>query len=191
MKKLGLVAIALVLALGALGVGYALWSQQLVINGSAQMADLKVEFSAAAADNATTTQYVTFGSGPTIGPDSLANPNAVISAGIVNMWPGSQAVIDFTVKNTGTMPVTTNVTGIVGAKNWGGHYDQNTYFTVTINQTDGSPWNTSLVLNANDTVSGKMTITMLATAPAWAEGHTNTVTDYLMVIGAITATQAY
>jgi predicted ribosomally synthesized peptide with SipW-like signal peptide len=42
MKKLGLLALALVLALGVLGVGFALWSQQLTITGTVNTGELKV-----------------------------------------------------------------------------------------------------------------------------------------------------
>lgn len=42
MKKLGLLALALVLALGVLGVGFALWSQQLTITGTVNTGEVKV-----------------------------------------------------------------------------------------------------------------------------------------------------
>lgn len=42
MKKLGFIALALVLALGVLGVGFALWSQQLTITGTVDTGTLLV-----------------------------------------------------------------------------------------------------------------------------------------------------
>jgi hypothetical protein len=43
-KKIGLIAIAMVLALGTLGVGYALWSQQLTITGDTDTGTLTAGF---------------------------------------------------------------------------------------------------------------------------------------------------
>jgi hypothetical protein len=45
MKKIGLLCMALVLALGALGVGYAMWSDTLFIEGYVYTGDVDVEFS--------------------------------------------------------------------------------------------------------------------------------------------------
>jgi len=42
MKKIGLLAITLVLALGALGIGYAKWSDNVVINGTVSTGSVKV-----------------------------------------------------------------------------------------------------------------------------------------------------
>jgi predicted ribosomally synthesized peptide with SipW-like signal peptide len=42
MKKLGFIALAVVLALGVLGVGFALWSQQLTITGTVETGTLLV-----------------------------------------------------------------------------------------------------------------------------------------------------
>jgi predicted ribosomally synthesized peptide with SipW-like signal peptide len=42
MKKLGLLALAIVLALGVLGAGYALWSQQLTITGTVTTGEVKI-----------------------------------------------------------------------------------------------------------------------------------------------------
>lgn len=44
MKKIGLISLALILALGTLGVGYALWSENLYIEGIAQTGELDWEF---------------------------------------------------------------------------------------------------------------------------------------------------
>jgi hypothetical protein len=45
MKKIGLLALALVLALGTLGVGYALWFEDLVIEGTVMTGTLDVDWS--------------------------------------------------------------------------------------------------------------------------------------------------
>jgi hypothetical protein len=45
MKKIGLLCLALVFALGALGVGYAMWSDTLYIDGTVYTGDVDVEFS--------------------------------------------------------------------------------------------------------------------------------------------------
>jgi hypothetical protein len=44
-KKIGLLCLALVFALGALGVGYAMWSDTLYIDGTVYTGDVDVEFS--------------------------------------------------------------------------------------------------------------------------------------------------
>jgi len=45
MKKIGLLALALVLALGTLGVGYAMWYEDLFIEGTVMTGDLDVDWS--------------------------------------------------------------------------------------------------------------------------------------------------
>ena len=45
MKKIGLVCLALVLALGALGVSYALWSDSLYLNGTVETGTIGLEWS--------------------------------------------------------------------------------------------------------------------------------------------------
>jgi len=45
MKKIGLLALAVVLALGALGVGYAMWADTVTIDGTVETGDVEVEFS--------------------------------------------------------------------------------------------------------------------------------------------------
>ncbi len=44
MKKIGLISLALILALGTLGIGYALWSENLYIEGVAQTGEVDWEF---------------------------------------------------------------------------------------------------------------------------------------------------
>ena len=45
MKKIGLLALALVLALGTLGVGYAMWFEDLIIDGTVYTGDLDADWS--------------------------------------------------------------------------------------------------------------------------------------------------
>jgi hypothetical protein len=45
MKKIGLLSLAVILALGTLGVGYAMWSDTVLITGTASTGDLDVAFS--------------------------------------------------------------------------------------------------------------------------------------------------
>jgi len=45
MKKIGLLCLALVLALGAVGVGHALWSETLYIEGTVETGELALEWS--------------------------------------------------------------------------------------------------------------------------------------------------
>jgi hypothetical protein len=46
MKKIGLISLALVLAMGALGTGYAMWSDTITITGTVNTADVCLEFNA-------------------------------------------------------------------------------------------------------------------------------------------------
>jgi hypothetical protein len=47
MRKIGLICLALILAMGSLGVGYAMWSDTITINGSVDTASLKLGISKA------------------------------------------------------------------------------------------------------------------------------------------------
>lgn len=51
MKKIGLICMALVMALGSLGVGYAMWSKTLIIDGSVGTGDVNAEFTQAFTDD--------------------------------------------------------------------------------------------------------------------------------------------
>jgi hypothetical protein len=123
MKKMGLIGLALVLALGALGVGYALWSQQLTITGSTTTGSLsagfgeiqyndmyedppgsgffvpgEVEGKDVASISHTVSEWFT---------DPITNKSAPtrLSIAITDAYPCYWAAITFRVKNLGTVPI--------------------------------------------------------------------------------------
>jgi predicted ribosomally synthesized peptide with SipW-like signal peptide len=51
MKKIGLIALIVVLALGIIGVGYAAWSQTLTATGTVNSGTFKADFTTAVTDD--------------------------------------------------------------------------------------------------------------------------------------------
>ncbi len=92
MRKIGLLALALVLALGTMGVGLAWWSDTLFIEGSIETGTLSAEFAGneCTADDAIEVQCVTDGK------------TATITIG--NMYPSGTATCSLTLANTGSIP---------------------------------------------------------------------------------------
>jgi predicted ribosomally synthesized peptide with SipW-like signal peptide len=101
MKKLGFIILAVVLALGAIGAGYAYWSQTMTINASAKVGTFDVNFKSV---NLTESNAV---GGATASIDSH---NAKIGYfNVANAYPGYTATATFTVKNEGTIPVNISI----------------------------------------------------------------------------------
>jgi len=100
MKKIGFIVLAVVLALGLVGVGYAAWSQTLNVGVVAKTGSLSAVFGGSTTsgtpDNGVST-WSTTGQGTT-----------TLNISIANAYPGENFVIPFTVNNTGTIPA--NVT---------------------------------------------------------------------------------
>lgn len=96
-SKFAVLAILLIVALSAISVGYAYWTETLYINGTVQAGELDVAFAAnpSATDN-----------------ESVANCSASVSSDgntleitISNAYPGYECTVDFAVENVGTIPV--------------------------------------------------------------------------------------
>jgi predicted ribosomally synthesized peptide with SipW-like signal peptide len=98
MKKMGFIILAVVLALGALGAGYAAWSQTLTINGSVSTGTYDVVF-----QNLGTSETDALAVG-TVTADNLATDGHSFKVTIGNGYPGYVGVATFEVKNTGTVP---------------------------------------------------------------------------------------
>lgn len=123
MKKIGLMSLAIVLALGSLGVGYALWSQQLTITGDTNTGSLSVGFVEFYGEERHEDPVGSgiFWTGEVEDKDvgkftcTMADPytdplsgKLVYLTGIVkieNAYPCYWLGINFSIKNSGTIPV--------------------------------------------------------------------------------------
>ena len=99
MKKIGLIVLALVVALGALGAGYAAWSQDLTISGNVSTGTFDVVF-----QNLSTSETDSLEQG-TITADNLAADSHSFDVTVSNGYPGYIGVANFEVKNPGSIPV--------------------------------------------------------------------------------------
>jgi hypothetical protein len=107
MKKLGLIAIIAVIALGAVGVGYAAWSQNFSITGNVATGKYDVVLTTGTAtiinnDNAVATVSV--------GTTTSTGGSAGFSVTMTNAYPGLEIDVPVTVTNNSTIPV--KVTGL-------------------------------------------------------------------------------
>lgn len=110
MKKIGIITLALVLALGSLGIGYAAWNKTMTITGTVAAGNLDVEFD----------EVVNF-SGPDIGQGSAAKTGQYTGTiTVANAYPGYSGTAIFRVNNIGTIPVLANITVEPITKNGGG-----------------------------------------------------------------------
>jgi hypothetical protein len=184
-KKIGLIIVASVLALSALGIGYATWSKSLSVNANAQTGHLEAIFDSASVGTMSSGVICS----ESIGSQSGHTINDLLNFAIGNLYPGASATVEFTVKNSGTIPITTDVGAVLGSR-IGWPTPISGYVSVEVTDLSGGVWDNTAVINANGTISGKITVTMLSSAPIAASGHSNTTTDYLPVVGYVTATQA-
>jgi predicted ribosomally synthesized peptide with SipW-like signal peptide len=100
MKKIGLIALIVVLALGVIGVGYALWTQVLTITGTATAGTFNVVF-----DGSATQPLTTLGGG-----DAFTVPTGTHTGTITlaNIYPGyDTGVMTFDLQNTGSVNAST------------------------------------------------------------------------------------
>jgi hypothetical protein len=133
MKKLGIIALALIVALGALGVGYAHWSQTLYIHGTVNTGKYCVGFLKAGSDDPCVSECNPGVIGPNPGPGegtidpgsdppkNVACANATVGVLkdcceegklayeylyilVCNAYPCYTANVSFTLKNCGTIP---------------------------------------------------------------------------------------
>jgi len=104
MKKLGLVLIALVIALGAMGVGYAAWAQNLTITNNVETGYISASFfdASVGTDEYADLEYK-------IKSDDNRDANGrllkdVLEVDITDAYPGFNQTIWFRVINNGTVP---------------------------------------------------------------------------------------
>jgi predicted ribosomally synthesized peptide with SipW-like signal peptide len=103
MKKIGLIALIVVLSLGIIGVGYAAWSANLTVNGQVKTGSFNVTIAGGTPILPNTYTTVTYGS--TTGVDGN---NCPLSITLNLVAPGTY-VIPLTIHNLSTIPV--NITG--------------------------------------------------------------------------------
>jgi len=142
MKKIGLIALIVVLSLGIIGVGYAAWSQTLTLTGTVNAGKFDVEFANAVSNDAGTAldplALGTWNFTPTYswtGTQGIANVASITNGGsfittggstnntlsftVNNAYPGYMAEVAFDVVNSSTVPVkitvTPHITAAVGA----------------------------------------------------------------------------
>jgi hypothetical protein len=94
MKKLGLICLVIVIALGSLGVGYAAWSQNLRVNGSVATGTFDVVFNSFTAPGSS--------NGATFSATQTNSHTYTIICN--NLYPGLNGVFNFVLKATGTLP---------------------------------------------------------------------------------------
>ena len=159
MKKIGLIALIVVLSLGVIGVGYAAWSQTFNVTGTVSAGSYIISI-------AQTPVATLFNDGGTIGTFSAGSSlhdvsstataaiSAVTSTGtsagfsitITNGYPGLKLKVPYTLTNTGSVPSLISAVKI-GTKggslaSWDGSLTNIVYGTATDvtvqNTTDGS-----------------------------------------------------
>lgn len=96
MKKVGLLILALVLALGALGAGYAYWTQNLYVNTTVNTGELE-----AIIENVDVPEDIN-GAHVTYELNSAEDTLTITANGI---YPGYTGIVHFNIKNTGTIPI--------------------------------------------------------------------------------------
>jgi hypothetical protein len=106
MKKIGLICLTVVLALGSLGVAYALWSEELVIDSTVNTGEVNMEI-----------VDITPNDPPgTIDPNHDKDVGSVVAEidpgdnqratiTVTDAYPCYQGLVHFTVHNNGTVPV--------------------------------------------------------------------------------------
>jgi hypothetical protein len=159
MKKIGIILLAAVLALGVIGVGYAAWSQALAFTSNVATGNLAATItSGALASNAT---YATI-----VKSASSTNTNLIITIG--NAAPGNVFTVPWTITNTGTIPVNAVAPTPV----------------ITVNSGAGAAVGNLVVAGAPGaitnlaslaTVTGSLTITVQASTPNDVGGCSYTV----------------
>jgi len=94
--KLGILCIALVIALGTFGVGYATWSDNATVEETVYSGTWEVELTSAGCDKADTCEEATC--------DVMTDSVETLTVDIVNAPPCCSGNITFTIENVGTIP---------------------------------------------------------------------------------------
>jgi hypothetical protein len=164
MKKLGLIILVVVMALGVLGVGYAAWSQTININADVQTGTL----AATIAPNGVATivpNYVLVANEPSA-------PSLALTLDITNAVPGAVITIPYIINNTGTIPCNVAFAGF-------GSWTSNGYGTGWISgYADSNSWVISNIAQGSS-ANGYLTLTV---ANGIAQNIQSTGYDYTVTI---------
>jgi hypothetical protein len=161
MKKLGLIILVAVMALGALGAAYAAWNQSLYIQANVQTGTLSAIINVADGYSPSATpNYVSV-------VNSTGAPYTQLTVTVTNAVPGAVISIPYQIYNNGTIPC--NIAWVPGASDmthfdtytdnngWAGKTDLavSAYYvgTITFKVADGVSQNTPYVTYLTITVT--------------------------------------
>ena len=97
MKKIGLLALALVLALGSLGVAYAMWYEDLFIEGTVATGELDADL--------IIVDYYEVGDDKDVAWAEASVVGKTLSWTVHNAYPGVEYWLVFEIYNSGTIPL--------------------------------------------------------------------------------------
>ncbi len=110
MKKIGFIVLALVLALGAVGAGYAAWSQNFTVAGTVDTGKYVLSIAQTPVASVSPQQTV---AACTVESVTSTGNGAGFSINIANGFPGLTYTVPYVISNTGTIPA--KVTGFTFA----------------------------------------------------------------------------
>jgi hypothetical protein len=143
MKKLGLIILVAVMALGALGAAYAAWSQNLNVAAAVNTGNLAAVYGGSNVTGVSTDGYSSYSTTGT-GTDTL-------TITITNAYPGATYTIPFAVNNMGSIPI-----GSVAVGTWSDT-------TVGINPGTSQPYANDVIVSAWVVPAGSIAINGYAT----------------------------
>ena len=167
--------LGLVVAVMAMGAGYAAWTDQLNINTTVSTGQLDVQFVDRADTELTLAQHVTGDvTYPIDAQGEYDQANVVLS----NLYPGATANVSLKMQNNSTIPVKMNAIQDVRSANWGPNgqnfdqigacvrfFDANGTALVTDNTTTyANPWEPAHLQNVQLPVGGYAIIDFTFTA---------------------------
>jgi hypothetical protein len=172
MKKIGLIAIALVLALGTMGVGYAMWYDTVAITGTVKTGSVNLAITGVSSTyvykNLDSDLMVTSATPITQGnyllvASAVANDTSVGEAESIsmvwnNIFPDVPFTCDFNLTNMGTIPVKLHIVAAYTQNFTGYNVDDYLSYKVTVNNVafTGNP--EGLQLEPGDIVHVEITL---------------------------------
>jgi hypothetical protein len=108
MNKVGILALVLVLALGTVGVAYAMWSEELTIDATVETGDVAISYTVAGNDPPDTLDPTKPAADP---PKDVAECEVFddlvggVGVKLLNTYPGYSPTLDIDVTSTGSVPV--------------------------------------------------------------------------------------